>query len=208
MTDPYKELGVSRDASDDEIKKAYRKLSRIYHPDANVNNPNKAQAEEKFKAVQAAYDQIMRERQGGFSGQQGYGQQSYGPWGNFGGYGSYNQSGPQESVEMQAARNYINSGHFREALHVLDSVRDRDAKWYFYSAYANAGAGNNVTALEHARQAARMEPDNPQYAQLVNQLENGGQWYQSMGEGYGMSGGSAAGLCFQCLLFQMCCCGC
>ena len=58
--DPYQVLGVSRDASDDEVKKAYRNLSRKYHPDANNNNPNKAQAEEMFKKVQAAYDQIMK----------------------------------------------------------------------------------------------------------------------------------------------------
>ena len=54
MADPYKILGVSRDASDEEIKKAYRALSRKYHPDANINNPNKAQAEEMFKTVQQA----------------------------------------------------------------------------------------------------------------------------------------------------------
>ena len=65
--DPYKVLGVSRDASDDEVKKAYRNLSRKYHPDANINNPNKEQAEEMFKNVQAAYDQIMKERQQGAS---------------------------------------------------------------------------------------------------------------------------------------------
>ena len=59
--DPYEVLGVSRNASDDEIKQAYRTLSRKYHPDANVNNPNAAQAEEIFKQVQAAYDQIMNE---------------------------------------------------------------------------------------------------------------------------------------------------
>ena len=54
MTDPYQVLGVSRGTSDDEVKKAYRALSRKYHPDANVNNPNKEQAEEKFKQVQQA----------------------------------------------------------------------------------------------------------------------------------------------------------
>lgn len=72
MLDPYSVLGVSRNATDEEIKKAYRKLSRKYHPDANINNPNKDQAEEKFKEVQQAYEQIMRERRvwssGGSSG--------------------------------------------------------------------------------------------------------------------------------------------
>ena len=59
MTDPYQVLGVTRSASDEEIKKAYRNLSRKYHPDANVNNPNKAQAEEKFKQIQTAYQQVI-----------------------------------------------------------------------------------------------------------------------------------------------------
>ena len=74
MSDPYQVLGVSRDASDEEIKKAYRALSRKYHPDANINNPNKAQAEEKFKEVQQASDQIMKEKQSGgsFGGSYGY----------------------------------------------------------------------------------------------------------------------------------------
>ena len=62
--DPYKVLGVSYNASDDEIKKAYRQLSRKYHPDANVGNPNQAQYEEKFKEVQQAYNMIMDQRQG------------------------------------------------------------------------------------------------------------------------------------------------
>ena len=54
MIDPFSILGISRDASDEEVKKAYRKLSRKYHPDANIDNPNKEQAEEKFKQVQQA----------------------------------------------------------------------------------------------------------------------------------------------------------
>ena len=86
MLDPYSVLGVSRNATDEEIKKAYRKLSRKYHPDANINNPNKDQAEEKFKEVQQAYEQIMREREYGSSGGSsgGYGGYGYGGFGVFG----------------------------------------------------------------------------------------------------------------------------
>ena len=61
MTDPYNILGVARGASEEEIKKAYKTLSRKYHPDANINNPNRNQAEERFKEIQAAYQQIMKE---------------------------------------------------------------------------------------------------------------------------------------------------
>ena len=81
MNDPYRVLGVSRDASEEEIKKAYKALSRKYHPDANINNPNKDQAEEKFKEIQAAYQQVMKERTEGYHSS-GYG---YGPFGGFGG---------------------------------------------------------------------------------------------------------------------------
>ena len=90
MLDPYSVLGVSRNATDEEIKKAYRKLSRKYHPDANINNPNKDQAEEKFKEVQQAYEQIMREREYGSSG------------GSSGGYGGSERtlSGGYECVEF------------------------------------------------------------------------------------------------------------
>ena len=62
--DLYAILGIEKNASEDEIKKAYRKLSRKYHPDANVNNPNKDKAEEQFKRIQQAYKQIMDERSG------------------------------------------------------------------------------------------------------------------------------------------------
>ena len=95
MTDPYAVLGVSRDASDEEIKKAYRSLSRKYHPDANINNPNKDQAEAKFKEVQQAYQQIMHEREYGTSdtfntGRSGSaGGYNGGYSGGFGGFGDF-----------------------------------------------------------------------------------------------------------------------
>ena len=104
MYDPYAVLGVSRNATDEEIKKAYRALSRKYHPDANINNPNKDQAEEKFKEIQQAYQQIMYEKEHGTSsgyGQSGYGESGYGgqssqyggggywDFGGFGGFGDF-----------------------------------------------------------------------------------------------------------------------
>ena len=183
MTDPYSVLGVSRDASDDEIKKAYRNLSRKYHPDANINNPNKDQAEAKFKEVQQAYQQIMKEREYGSSGNYGpYSQNGYGPFRGF--YGEYRQTGnagnagqeSEQDLHLRAAANFINNGRYQEAMNVLNGINEHTAQWYYYSAIANSGLGNNATALQHAKEALRMEPANYQYQMLVNQFESGGSW--------------------------------
>ena len=190
---PYDVLGVSPGASDDEIKKAYRDLTRKYHPDANVDNPLADLAEEKFKEVQEAYDTIMHERQAGGSGGYSYGGSSYGGSGGYSGYGgsSGGYSGYQNAQadpRLQAAVNYINSRRFREALNTLDQVPERSALWYYLSGCANAGLGNNVLARDHAAQAVNMEPNNLQYRQLLNQLEFSSQRYQNSGygSGYGM----------------------
>ena len=108
---PYEVLGVSPNATDDEVKKAYRELSRKYHPDANVNNPLADLAEEKFKEVQEAYDIIMKEREhGGYqSGSYNAGNYSYGGGYQYGGYGSSQTSGDQQSVEMQGVRNFFSN---------------------------------------------------------------------------------------------------
>ena len=58
---PYEILGIARNASDEEVKKAYREMSRKYHPDAYVDNPLADLAEEKFKQVQEAYEEIIKE---------------------------------------------------------------------------------------------------------------------------------------------------
>jgi molecular chaperone DnaJ len=250
LTDPYKILEVSRDASDDEIKKAYRALSRKYHPDANINNPNKAKAEEMFKIVQQAYNQIMKEREGGYNsggygngygspfgsanggasrgygydgdGSNSRGQGQYGDFGGFGGFGpfgfggfggGYGQSGyaNQEqgddptSVHLRAAVNYIRNGSYDEALNVLNGIEDRDGRWYFYSAQANAGKGNQATALEHAKRAVEMDPDNMQYQTFYRQLYSGGQWYSGMGQSYGRPDMGSGGWCIKLLLLNVLC---
>jgi molecular chaperone DnaJ len=204
MRDPYEVLGVPRGASEEEIKKAYRKLSRKYHPDANINNPNKDQAEEKFKEVQQAYEQIMKERTGG--GSYGAGQQSYG--GPFGGYGTgYGENGgtTEENSHLQAAANYIRNGYYKEALNVLNQMENRSAAWYYYSACANQGVGNNMIALEHAKQALAMEPDNWQYQILVQQLSGGGGWYQSRQRNYGGPASGSGDFCMKLCLWNLAC---
>lgn len=219
MRNPYTVLGVPENASEEEIKKAYRALSRKYHPDANINNPNKEQAEEKFKEIQQAYQQIMREREGGRGSQGGYGygpgsSRGYGGYGGFGGFGGGNagqsDSWSEEDVRMQAAENYIRSRHFAEAMHVLSEIQQHNAHWFYLSAMANAGQGNNVLAREHAQRAVSMDPNNAAYRQLLAQLENGGQWYQSMGDMYGSPMTGQGDWCMRiCLLnaFCGCCCG-
>lgn len=227
MSDPYSVLGVSRSASDEEIKKAYRRLSRKYHPDANINNPHKEEAEAKFKEVQQAYQQIMDEREyGSASGSYGGNGQGgeYGPFGGFGGYGPFGGFGgswtdgrqagqeTEEDVHLRAAANYIRSGHYKEALNVLDSIKEKSALWYFYSASANSGLGNNVTALEQAREAVRLEPENMQYQMLLQRLQNGGTWYEQRQQypfGYGgrFDTSCCAKLCVANLLCNLCCSG-
>lgn len=205
MTDPYKVLGVSPDATDEEIKKAYRTLSRKYHPDANVGNPNAKEAEEKFKEVQQAYNQIMQEKQQGYSGgnyrnssygQGGsYGAGGYGQGGYGGSYGGRAYGGQGDSPEMQAAANFINNGEYWQALNVLNNIHDRNAKWYYFSAVANQGAGNNATALEHAQRAVDMEPSNMEYRQFLQNLQFGGTWYQNMSDPYERPFGNMVGIC-------------
>ena len=217
MRDPYQVLGVSQDASEEEIKKAYRKLSRMYHPDANINNPNKAQAEEKFKEIQQAYQQIMKQREQGSSpyGNQGYGygNNGYGNGGNAqNGYGRSNAGADdEESVYFRAALNYISSVHYKEALNVVNNILQHSAQWYYYSSIANQGLGNNAAALEQAKKATEMEPQNAEYAGWRQRMESGGSWYTGRQTQYGgMPVSSGSGFCWKlCLANLICnlCCG-
>jgi len=221
MNDPYQVLGIARSASEEEIKKAYKSLSRKYHPDANVNNPNRDQAEEKFKEIQAAYQQIMKERTGGYnSSYGGYGSSAGGQtyqdpfgFGGFGGfYGNSGGGGYEESSYLRAAGNYIRNGYYKEARSVLDQMgnHERNGRWYYYSAIAHAGMGNRIVGMEHARKAAALEPNNMEYYNLVRQFESGGDWYQQRRATYGYPVMGGNDLCCKiCIANMICntCCG-
>lgn len=179
--DPYKVLGVSRDATDDEIKKAYRDLTKKYHPDLN---PGNEEAARKMNEVNAAYDQIKNGNV-----QQAYapGASQYQQYGNPYGYGTWGAWGDRqyqqqtERSEYTAAKNYIRNGMYREALNALSGVpaAERDGKWYYLAAGANMYLGNKVSALENAKRAVEIEPDNEEYRLLLQQLQSNGDFYDT-----------------------------
>lgn len=218
MKSPYDILGVAPNASEDEIKKAYRNLSRKYHPDANVNNPNKEQAEEKFKEVQQAYDTIMNGKTNGYGNSSynrgGFGQTGYGN-GGFGGFGGYGNQGAgaygedKDGTYLNAAMNYIRGGDYQAALRVLSEIENRTGKWYYISAVANYSTGNQATAMQHIQIAMRMEPSNIEYQQFYHTMQNGGTWYTTRSQSYGYPGMSEDYCCKLCLanLFCNLCCG-
>ena len=203
MQDPYKVLGVSRDASDEEIKRSYRRLAKKYHPDLN---PGDAEAARKMQEVNAAYDQIKNPEKHQRPGQGGYG--GYGNYDPFGGCRQQSYGGSQNDQYQQSAAQYIRFGRYQEALNALGNSANRNARWYYLSAIANDGLGNQITALEHIRKAVSMEPDNTEYLQTLQAMEQGGFSYrQSAGNfrGFTFGGDPCTNMCL-CYLAQLFCC--
>ena len=208
--DPYKVLGVSPDASDEEIKRAYRRLAKKYHPDLN---PGDQEAARKMQEVNAAYEQIKNPEK--FQQQQqntgGYGSYGGGYYDPFGGYRQQSYGGQTQSGDQyqQAAYQYIRYGRYQEALNTLNSSAERNARWYYLSALANDGLGNQVTALEHIRRAVSMETDNAEYLQTLDEIENGGAAYRRQAgnfRGFTMGGDPCTRLCL-CYILNLFCCG-
>ena len=202
IDDPYKILGVSPNASDEEIKQAYRRLAKQYHPD---RNPGDEEAAKKMQQINAAYEQIKNPPQSGSYG--GYSQ--YDPFG-FGGYRQQSYTDTDSGDNYQkAAMNYIRFGRYQEALNALNNSSERNARWYYLSALANDGLGNQVTAMEHIRKAVSMEPDNQEYLRTLSFMENGGAAYRQQANtcrGFTFGGDPCTNLCL-CYLFNIFCCG-
>ena len=191
MRDPYSVLGVSQNASDDEVKKAYRELARKYHPDNYQNNPLADLAEEKMKEINEAYDTITRQRSGGYSGG------SYGGGYQSGGYSSANPS-------YARVRNLINAGDLAQAEQLLYEVGQKDGEWYFLSGSIAYRKGWMDEAMRNYTIACQMEPGNMEYRQALAIMQRG-----SMG-GYrpaGYATGMDAMDCCTTLMCLNCLCG-
>lgn len=212
ISDPYKVLGVSPNASDDEIKKAYRTLAKKYHPDVN---PGDKEAERRMNEINAAYDQIKNPQnaQSGSYRASSYGGSGFGGFGSQGGYSGSSQDSEQPTA-IRAAMNYIRTRHFHEALNALSGVpaAERGAKWFYLHALANYGLGNRIAALESAGRAVAMEPGNYEYQTLLNELKNGGTYYtNTYSRGFpsaGIGSNICMGLCLANLLCRFCPCYC
>lgn len=182
---PYEVLGISRNAGLEEIKRAYRELSRKYHPDSYAGNPLSSLAEEKFKQVQEAYDAIMREKNSGYSYSDSY--NSTNTYDNRNSYNnSYNNTNYYggDTGEMAEVYNLLNRRSYSQALRILESMRDRNARWYYLSAIAQVGLGNTMRGMEYATMAASMEPGNSEYQNLVNRLNFQSNRYTSIRNNY------------------------
>lgn len=187
IDNPYAELGLSPGASSEEVTKAYRRLAKKYHPDLN---PGDKSAAEKMARINQAYDMIKN------------GNNSSG--GTYGSYGGTYSGSSDQSLYAAAAR-YINMGYFSQALNVLSGISNRTAQWYYFSAVANYGMGNGVTALEHAKTACAMEPYNSEYAELLRRIQEGASIYSGARRGYGAYRGRIPGVCIIWFILNFCC---
>jgi curved DNA-binding protein CbpA len=226
--DPYKVLGVSPTATDEEIRDAYRALVKKYHPDRYQDSDLKERAEEKMKEINAAYELLTKGSGSGASGsygQAGYGQsaygqsgygQSYGQSGYGQGYGSYGSYARAErkaytgsyAAEFAKVRTFINSGSIEAALALLNSVPLRNAEWYFLSGMCAYRNGQYSRAYEYVSRASRMDPESSEYASALYAMRGGAERSGSW------TGNSDTirycGLCSSILVANLlcrCCCG-
>lgn len=200
MNDPYKVLGVAPTATDEEIKQAYRKLAKQYHPDKYVDNPLSNLATEKMKEINEAYDIILNDRK-----------REKRDGRNTGDYASTDAgTASQGRGRFNHVRQMINSGNFAAAEQELVNVAstDRDAEWYYLMGVVVYQKGWLEDAYNYFETACRMDPDNVEYRSLYNRIRQ-----QRSGTQGGYNAGAGAmpcGCCdiCTCLVCSDCLCSC
>lgn len=196
MGNPYEILGVNENATDEEIKAAYKALVNKYHPDRHANNPLEDLAEEKLRQVNMAYDEINDMRKG----------KTTNSYGNAGGYGGRRNT---VSPEFAAVRRDIDANRLNEAAAKLQRVQTRTAEWIFLDGMISYRKGWYDDAISKIQQAVYMDPQNAEYNQALNGLQNAGQGYRNTAYGRGYQQNNDM-LCTACQLYLCadCCCDC
>jgi len=197
MNDPYKVLGVSRNATDDEIKKAYRELARKYHPDNYHNNPLADLAEEKMKEINEAYRFLTGgNASNGSNGNNG--SSSYRPYQQNSRQGYGNSANAFSQIRL-----YISMGNIVQAEALLNSISDHNAEWEYLMGSVLYRKGWFDEAKRHYEAACRMDPNNAEYRNSLNYMMRMNNTYRTYGQPVaGMSGCD----CCTNLICADCCC--
>lgn len=200
MNDPYSVLGVSRDASVDEVKAAYKKLVKKYHPDQYQDNPLAEFAEEKMAEINAAYDQIIEEKRTGVSS-------------NYGGYQNSGYSGGSYAgVDYMEIRRMISSGNVTQADQILETVpnESRNGEWFFLKGNIAYSRGWLEEAYNMFGEACRLDPSNQEYSAAFNRMNSQRGGYMQGNNQYAMrnNSGDTACDCLSTLCIADCCCEC
>lgn len=201
MSDPYKVLGVSPTATDEEIKKAYRALARKYHPDNYANNPLADLVQEKMKEINEAYDEIQKLRASG--GQRGSRRRADG----YGAAGYEGQGAGEHADAYARVRSFINSGSIAEAEAILEGIprEDRGAEWNFLKGCVLVKRGWYYDAQKFYETACYMDPENYEYKAALDSIRSA-----RTGRSYGTGRAEGTTGCEMCqaLLCADCCCEC
>jgi molecular chaperone DnaJ len=200
--DPYKVLGVSPSATDEEIKQAYRSLAKKYHPDRYKGHDLEDLANERLKEINQAYDTIVKERKArAQGGDYGYGSSSYSD------SSSYSGSSYGGSTEFADVRSAMQMGDVTRADSMLDSMGNRNAEWHYLKGTVLLRKGWYDGARQHFATAVNMDPGNPEYARAYNTLNQNASGYGQTfygGQGYGGSN-DACTLCSGLCCAEICC---
>lgn len=203
MNDPYSVLGIKPEATDEEVKQAYRTLARKYHPDNYQDNPLADLAEEKMKEINEAYEAITKMRAGGGGGYQYQSETAYQsrPTGGSSSYNGYQQQRGNTDPLYAQVRSAINAGDIYQAETLLARAPRQDAEWYFLQGSIAYRKGWLDEAMGHYQRAVSLDPGNVEYRRAYNMMQQGGQAYRSDGYSTGMDAMDCctAMMCMNCL---------
>ena len=203
MSDPYKVLGINPNASDEEVKRAYRELAKKYHPDNYTDNPLADLAQEKMKEINEAYDTITRSRKGGSGGAGSYSSAGSA----YQGAGAYQSASNPAYAQIRQA---LASGNLQYAEQLLDSSPTRDAEWNFLMGSLYYRKGWLDDARSFFQRAVSMEPYNGEYRQALNTVSQANSPYRQAGYGSPATQGGfdMCDMCTAMMCTQMLCGGC